>query len=434
MTGATLIGKPAVFRGISTDSRADCSSTLFVAIKGENFNGEQYCQQAIENGAVAVLTTKAQDIQAPQLICQDSLEALSILAKNWCKQCNVKTIAITGSNGKTTVKNMVYSILSISHKSIATEGNFNNELGVPLTLCNISHDDEFAIIEMGAAEIGDIKRLVSLVEPQTAAITNVAPAHIGRFGSLDNIAKGKAEIFTKLGSENYAILNIDDSYYHQWQSSINSKALSFGTHKEADVRAIIGSSFKIVIDDEIIENIQLPTFGKHNQLNASCAAAIAKSVGITNEDIKRGLERFKPEHGRMQNLGRVGGNLIIDDSYNANPESVKAAIDLLTTEHNQSTLVLGDMAELGSESESLHCEIGKYAAIKGLTNLISIGKDSIYASQAFSKSANHFETIQKAAEEIHISWHSLGTVLIKGSRSMHLEDLITIIIDKEKAA
>jgi UDP-N-acetylmuramoyl-tripeptide--D-alanyl-D-alanine ligase len=434
MIGATLIGKPAVFRGISTDSRSDCSNTLFVALKGQNFNGEKYCQQAIDNGAVAVISTQAQDILAPQLICADSLQALSTLAKNWCKQCKVKPIAITGSNGKTTVKNMVHSILSISHKCLATNGNFNNEIGVPLTLCQISKDDEFAIIEMGAAQIGDIKWLVSLVEPQVATITNVASAHIGRFGSIENIAIGKSEIFEPLNHDDFAILNRDDSYYDQWKSKINSKSISFGSHHEADVRVEQQKTFNLRIFKEIIENIQLPVFGVHNQINAACASAIAISFGISNSDIKKGLEQFKPEHGRMQNLGMIGGNNVIDDSYNANPQSVKAAIDLLSSQENQTTLILGDMAELGEQSIQLHTEVGAYAKLMGINQLISIGNDSKFSSSAFSKTALHFDSIQQASENIYANWSQLGTVLFKGSRSMKLEELITLIRNMEKAA
>ena len=434
MTGATLIGKPAIFRGVSTDSRSDCSSTLFVALKGENFNGEDYCEKAIENGAAALLTTQAQDVQTPQLICSDTLEALSILAKYWSHQCKVKTIAITGSNGKTTVKNMVRSILSVSHKCIATKGNFNNELGVPLTLCQISHNDEYAVIEMGAAQIGDISHLTSLVEPQCATITNVASAHIGRFGSLDNIALGKAEVFESLNESQYAILNRDDTYYSQWENNINSKYLCFGTSKKANIRITNSCPFNLLLIDEEINNIQLPIFGLHNQLNAACAASICKSLGIENSDIKQGLERFKSEQGRMENLGIIGGNLVINDSYNANPESVKAAIDTLALRTGPTTLIIGDMAELGQQSKQLHKEIGLYAKQKQITNLISIGTDSKQASQAFSKNAAHFDSIKQASILIHKDWNHLGTVLIKGSRSMHLEDLISNIIDKEKAA
>ncbi len=422
ITGGTLIGKPLLFRGICTDSRKDCSGRLFVALSGENFNGEDYCQQAIDNGAIGVLVSHSIDLNIPQLICENTLTALSVLAKNWAKQCKTKIIAITGSNGKTTVKNMVHSILSISNQCSSTIGNLNNEVGVPLTLCNINTNDNFAVIEMGAAKLGDISWLVSLVSIHTAAITNVSAAHIGRFGSFENIVSEKGQIITTLGENDFAILPIDDDHYAMWKVKTISKILSFGESLQSDITT------------DSIKHIQLPVAGKHNQINAACAAAIAQSCDISVADIKQGLEVFIPESGRLENLGKINGNTIINDSYNANPQSVKAAIDVLAEADTKTTLILGDMAELGENSKQLHKEIGIYASEKNITNLFTIGEDSKNTSLAFSNKINHYDNIDSLKNQLIESWNQLGTLLIKGSRSMHLEQLVEGLVNSEKAA
>ncbi len=422
ITGGTLIGKAIQFRGVSTDSRSDCTGKLFVALKGENFNGEDYCQQAIDNGAVAILVTCSQDVNSPQLIVEDSLKALSILAKNWAKQCQAKIIAITGSNGKTTVKNMIHSILSVSNQCSATQGNLNNEIGVPLTLCAIKADDDFAVVEMGAAKLGDISWLVSLVDIHTAVITNVSPAHIGRFGSFENIVSEKGQIISTLGKNDCAVLPIDDEHFAIWNNNTISNVISFGESEDADVS----------IDS--IKYINLPIAGKHNKINAACASAIAHSCEISATDIQKGLENFSPASGRLENLGKHNGNTLINDSYNANPQSVHAAIDVLAGYESPTTLVLGDMAELGEESVKLHSVIGNYAKEKNISHLLTIGNDSKYASSAHNSEDKHFDSINSLSDYMQKNWNSLGTILVKGSRSMKLENLIEKLISSEKAA
>jgi len=420
--GGTLIGKPIQFRGVSTDSRSNCSGKLFIALKGDNFNGEDYCQQAIDNGAVAILVSSTQDVVGPQLIVEDSLKALSILAKTWAKQSQAKIIAITGSNGKTTVKNMIHSILSVSNRCSATQGNLNNEIGVPLTLCAINADDKYAVIEMGAAKLGDISWLVSLVDIHTAVITNVSPAHIGRFGSFENIVSEKGQIISTLGENDCAVLPIDDKHFAIWNNNTISNIISFGESVEADVS----------IDS--IKHINLPIAGKHNQINAACASAIAHSCGIEANDIQKGLENFKPASGRLENLGNHNGNTIINDSYNANPQSVKAAIDVLSEYQSPTTLVLGDMAELGEKSSQLHHQIGNYAKQQNISRLLTLGKESRHAAHAFSDEYKHFDSIELLAHYMQEHWHLLGTILVKGSRSMKLETLIEKLIGSEKVA
>ncbi|VAW41334.1 UDP-N-acetylmuramoyl-tripeptide--D-alanyl-D-alanine ligase [hydrothermal vent metagenome] len=437
MTGGTLVGKPTQFRGVITDSRQDCTGKLFIGLKGDNFNGENYCSQAIDNGAVAVLVSCAQDVTAPQLICEHSLTALSVLAKNWAKQCQVKIIAITGSNGKTTVKNMLKSIFSLSGKCVATQGNLNNEIGVPLTLCNIHVEDKYAVIEMGAAKLGDISWLVSLVNIHTAVLTNASPAHIGRFGSLENIVTEKGKIIANLTNTAFAVLPFDDDNFKKWSVNTHGQVLSFGFKSGAKVqienKAGSDQGFNLIINDSTIADINLPVAGVHNHLNAACAAAVASSFGLFDE-IKPGLESFAPASGRLENLGKIAGHIVINDSYNANPQSVKAAIDVLAQYSNPVTLVLGDMAELGNDSQKLHIEIGKYAKSHNITHLLTVGTDSQYASQAFADTALHFDNLDALTSYLLKNWQDLGTTLVKGSRSMHLEDLINSIVAMEKVA
>ena len=434
ITGATLIGKPCHFRGISIDSRTDCSHKLFIAIQGPHFNGENYCQQAIDNGAIAILVSSPQDINIPQLICNNSLKALTVLAKNWAKQCQAKIIAITGSNGKTTVKNMLKSILSIANQCSATQGNLNNEIGVPLTLCNIHANDKYAIIEMGAAQLGDISYLVSLVDIETAVLTNVSAAHIGRFGSLENIVHEKGKIFSNQKETQHCILPFDDDNYSTWVSASNCKILNFGTNNDADIRVETNKTFNLLTKSGSIEDIKLPIAGQHNQLNAACAASAAISLGINYTEIKQGLQNFISESGRLEDLGIFNGNRIINDSYNANPQSVKAAINVLATYNHPTTLVFGDMAELGTDSQQLHQAIGHYCKQQNISHLLTIGADSKYASMAFSDNIQHFDSINSLKNHLLENWSQFGSILVKGSRSMHLENLINGLTDSEKVA
>lgn len=435
IANASLLGSDTSFSGISIDSRKDCTGTLFIAIKGENFNAEDFCQQAIDNGAKAIMVSQDMGKSTPQLICPDALIGLTLLSQYWAQYCPAKIIAITGSNGKTTVKNMLKSILSVSHQCSATIGNFNNEVGVPLTLSNISVDDDFAVVEMGAAKLGDISHLISLVEPTTSILTNASPAHIGRFGSFENIVHEKGQICAHLTEKQHAILPIDDDHYDYWLKKTSASVNSFGINEKADVRLEFKEkTFDIIGKTINIQDVHLPVAGQHNKVNAACACAAALTLGITPAQIKQGLEHFVPEKGRLQNMGIINGNELIDDSYNANSASVKAAIDVLAERKNTTTLVFGDMAELGDKSDALHQMIGEYCKTQNISHLITIGKKALQASLAFSNDVKNFNDIDSLKTHLLQNWNNLGTILVKGSRSMHLEDLITAIINVEKKA
>lgn len=436
LLGATLIGKPTHFKGVTTDSRTNNEGKLFIALKGDNFNGEDFVSQAIENGAVAVLCSSPQDGNVSQLIVDDTLDSLTVLAKNWAQQCSAKKIGITGSNGKTTVKNMLHSILSQSHKCFATPGNFNNEIGVPLSLCQISKRDDFAVIEMGAAQIGDIAQLVSLVSLDSACITSISAAHIGRFGSLKNIVKGKSEIFSNLNENNYAIFNPEIEELADIERGLNCKTLTFGSQEKQNVSISSEKPFVLKVSaNQFYElEINLPILGKHNQQNAACAGALAASLGISGDDIKQGLEKFEAEKGRLEVLGDINNCFVINDSYNANPASMKAAIDVLAEFEGTRTLIVGDMAELGSDAKELHKETGKLAATNKIDNLIAIGKYSGQIKFGFGGSALSFKNKDEATKYIKTNWNRFGTVLFKASRSMQLETIIEKINSKGEAA
>ena len=435
LTGSTLIGKATQFRGISTDSREDCKGKLFIALSGPNFRGEVYCPQALKKGAVAVLVSHAQDNVASQLVCENTLECLSTIAKYWAKQCKTKIVAITGSNGKTTVKNMVHSILSVKHQCLATEGNFNNEIGVPLTLCKLSPTVEFAVIEMGAAKLGDIEWLVSLVDIHTAVLTNTSAAHIGRFGSLENIVTEKGKIISTLKSNGFAVLPKDNDNFEKWCQSTSGKVISFGLNENSDIKIRHAESgFDLLTSNFNIIDIQLPVQGQHNEINAAAATAVALSFGISLDEIKQGLENFIPAKGRLELVGEIKGNKVINDCYNANLQSVKAAIDVLSQYDGNTTLVFGDMAELGDESKEMHRQVGSYAKQHHVTQLLTVGNDSKFASDEFSEQPLHFASKAELEKFLMSHWQSVGTVLVKGSRSMRLETVIDNLKSMEDVA
>ena len=234
IVGGSLVGKEARIQGVTTDSRRDCQGKLFVALQGEFFNGEDFCQAAVQQGAAAVMVAHAVEVDVPQLIVKDTLVALQAMATAWVKQTGVKVVGVTGSNGKTTVKNMLLSVLSQKYRCHATSGNYNNEIGVPLSLLSIAAEDQVAVIEMGAAKVGDIAFLTRIIRPHVALVTNVGNAHVGRFGSVDNIAKGKGEIYESLDRDGLAVINADSPYADQFKTNTPGKVMTFGLHEQAD--------------------------------------------------------------------------------------------------------------------------------------------------------------------------------------------------------
>jgi len=437
-----------------TDSRALQPNEAFLALKGPNFDGHRFIEQVINKGCRVIivdhLITGINSNEVAQIIVADTRIALGKVATYVKAQVAPKTVAITGSSGKTTVKEMLAEILSRLGKVLATKGNFNNDIGVPLTLLRLTPGDEFAVIEMGANHIGEIAYTTELVKPDVAMINNIAAAHLEGFGDLCGVARAKGEIFAGLPANGIALYNKDTKYASKWQWRLTDKTVktfSCLNPVNADVY-----SENITLDDNGCAHFTLKTPignciitltipGKHNVCNAVAAATAAIECGASLTDIRLGLAQMEPVQGRL-NLHTLDKNLrLIDDTYNANVESIKAAINLLAGYSGQRILVLGDMAELGSEARSYHQEVGEYAKAQGIDVLYTLGILSQNSSDAFARNmqgstsqaaSKHFNNkAELSAELFGLLGQSQGRkcqVLVKGSRSAHMEYVVEDII------
>ena len=347
-----LQGKDLIVHGVSTDSRSTDKQNLFVALTGPNFDGHNFVTTAVERGAVAVIVDRQMQSTCPQVIVEDTRIALGKLANAWRKKFAFPLIAVTGSNGKTTVKEMLTAILSVRHPVLATQGNLNNDIGVPLTLFRLSKQHEFAVIEMGANHAGEIAYLTDIAQPDVAIITNAGPAHLEGFGSLEGVAKAKGEIYGGLSETGTAIINADDCFNPLWREyCADHKTLTFALDNDADITA----SWSVDDKGSLINaktpagevSIHLPLLGRHNVMNALAAIAGTLAAGITLTEIKTGLESLQPVRGRLQIKSGLNGSRVIDDTYNANPASLNAALAVLGDFTGQHFLALGDMGELG---------------------------------------------------------------------------------------
>ena len=399
-----LIGQDCLVNDITTDSRAIQKDQIFLALKGENFDGHKFCQQAAQQGAKALIVSTKQDIDIAQVVVNDCHLALGQLAAYVKAQVAPKTVAITGSSGKTTVKEMVAAILSRLGRVLATAGNFNNNIGVPLTLLRLTHEDDFAVVELGANHIGEITYTTNLTKPDVALINNIAAAHLEGFGSIEGVARAKGEIFQGLSQRGSAIYNQAHCYSELWQENIvGNHIFNFSCAEViSDPKADYYSS-SVILDDNGCANfklhtpaggtfVQLTVPGQHNVCNAVAAAAIAIEMGASLDDISLGLAEMDVVKGRL-NLHQLGEQFkLIDDSYNANVASMKAAISLLSTYPGKSVLVLGDMGELGSEAQEYHREVGLFAQSLGIDILLSVGELSKFTCAGFGQQAMHFDT------------------------------------------
>ncbi|MEH6564171.1 MAG: UDP-N-acetylmuramoyl-tripeptide--D-alanyl-D-alanine ligase [Halopseudomonas sp.] len=430
---ATLNGVDTHFDSVSIDARAVRSGGLFVALPGTRVNGHDYVAQARENGAAAAMVEYIVDDDLPQLLVHDCQMALGQLAALVRDAFKGQVIAITGSSGKTTVKEMLASILRQADSVLATEGNLNNELGVPLTLLRLLPSHDYAVIEMGAAAVGDIAYTMGLAKPQISVLTNAEMAHVGRFGSPENIAKAKGEIVSELPAGGQAVLNLDSPWFEQWYQLLGAKrsACSFSLkNPTAQLRAenILASAtgcptFELVTPKGSVQ-VQLQLRGEHNIANALAAAGAALAAGVSLDCIGRGLGALAPVAGRGNSVAGVAGAQIIDDSYNANPASVKAAIDMLAGLRGTRILVLGDMGELGDWAQSSHTEVGEYARARNLDGLYAVGKLSALAVQAFGERGQLFASKQDLIEALRERLDISTQVLVKGSRSAGMEEVV----------
>lgn len=426
----------AEFTAVNSDTRNLNAGELFVAIRGEFFDPHQFIEQAVAKKPCALVVEKYfPDIALPQLVVSDSILALGQIAALNRSLFTGKLIGITGSSGKTTVKTMVASILAECGNTHATKGNLNNHIGVPFTLLQLTAANEFAVVEMGASGPGEIGYLCSLAKPQVTMINNVMPAHIEGFGSIEGVAKAKGEIYESLVAGTTAVVNLDDQFSSSWLAQLrNRTVISVSLHNSDanfHARAIELSdaevSFELVADTKAT-SITLNAQGEHSVRNALMAAACAFAAGASLQQIQTGLANFAPVSGRMSKHVGVNQVHIIDDSYNANPGSVRAAIDVLA-QKTRGVLVLGDLAELGSDAAQLHGELGDYARSKKLPHIFTLGNLSQNASQHFGEGAQHFTDRASLVAHLKTIARADMTLLIKGSRSSKMDLVVRELCD-----
>jgi UDP-N-acetylmuramoyl-tripeptide--D-alanyl-D-alanine ligase len=422
-----LSGSDVEFCGVSTDTRTLRQGELFFALQGPNFDGAEFVQAAASGRASGAVVPVPVEAAIPVIVVDDTLQALSSLAAAWREQMPATVIGITGSNGKTTLKEMIASCLSLSAETLPTQGNLNNEIGVPLMLARLGSEHRFAVIEIGANHAGEVARLTELVRPKIVAITNAAPAHLEGFGSLEGVAHAKGEILTGSVRPELAVLNADDEFFPYWQSlAPDLDIVSFGLAPQADYRASdvyateYGSAFTLHMPDGELQ-VSLPLLGAHNVLHACAAAAIAASLGIDEQQIKEGLEMATPVAGRLQPVRSRSGDTLYDDSYNANPVSVVAAAKFLAAQPGDNWLLLGDMAELGDDAEELHASVGSDLKNVGIRNLAATGELCRHAVDAFGEGGLWFASREELIEHMESALKGNSNVLVKGSRSTGME-------------
>ena len=428
-----LLGNDRNFDGVSTDTRTLREGELFVALEGPNFDGGDYVSQAKEKGAAAAVVGAQVEGDLAQITVGDTKLALGQLGAAWRRDKSAVVIGITGSNGKTTLKELTAACLSQAAPTIATEGNLNNDIGMPLMLTRIDETHRYAVLEMGANHAGEINYLTSLAEPDVVAITNAAAAHLEGFGSIEGVAKAKGEILRAKSRPGVAILNADDDYFEYWSAMVaDIDVIGFGIQAQTDVRAsdIVadggGSNFKLHLYDTRID-VRLSLPGQHNIRNACAAAAIAVALGVAPEQIRSGLESVKPVAGRLQPKRGLYGATLFDDSYNANPLSVIAAAEFLAGLEGQSWLVLGDMGELGADTARLHQEVGAVVKKAGVNQLFATGELSRNVTDAFGDHASWFDSVDTLIDALRVSITSDVNVLVKGSRFMRMERVVAAL-------
>ncbi len=422
---------PPALGDASIDARRIGEQGLFVALPGRNADGHSFLAQARENGAAAALVTRYIEDPLPQYRVADAQAALQDLATAWRAQWHGTLLALTGSNGKTTVKEMLAAILEGVAPACVTRGNYNNHLGVPLTLTRLRHQHRYAVIEMGANHAGEIASYVRWARPDVGLITLAAAAHLEGFGSIEGVAHAKGELFTALGAADCAVINAEDRYATLWQQmAAPARQLLFGAGGDVEAAEVEagaeGSRFTLCLDGQR-RPLTLGVAGPHNVHNALAAAAGAHALGVDIEAIVDGLQRFRPVSGRLAAQTLPGGLRLIDDSYNANPGSVAAAIGVLAAQPGPRLLCLGDMAELGGEVEAHHAAVGRQAQAAGIEALWSCGTHARAASAAFGPNGRHYDSLAELNAALRAQAAGFGAILVKGSRSAGMDAAVAAL-------
>ncbi|HWA11643.1 MAG TPA: UDP-N-acetylmuramoyl-tripeptide--D-alanyl-D-alanine ligase [Burkholderiales bacterium] len=443
--GARLVGDNTSFRRVTTDSRDIRAGDLFFGIRGERFDGQAFADQALRAGAAAVVVTDPAAVtsrDARMLVVADARIALGQLAAYWRSRFPAPVIGITGSNGKTTVKELLASILRQAAGEdgvLATAGNLNNDIGMPLTLLSMREGHRYAAIEMGMNHLGEIAYLSRIARPNVALINNAGSAHIGELGSLEAIARAKGEIFEGLDKDGTAVINSDDAQADYWRGLARGRRIvDFGLDRKAAVSARYeltpaGSLVTIRTPaDSVVATLNVP--GLHNVRNALAAATAAYALSIPAAAIAAGLGAYRGVKGRLQASRAASGATIIDDTYNANPESMKAAISVLAARSGAKLFVMGDMGELGEGAEDLHAAIGEFARRAGVDRLYALGRMSAAAVRSFGAQARHFESLEALAAAVAADAGTDDTILVKGSRFMRMERVVEALAGQSENA
>ena len=437
-----VINGDARFNGVSTDSRTLNGKPLFVAIPGDRFDGHDHVAAAARKGAVAALVEREVDTQIPQIIVADVRHALMQLAGAWRSKSDAVVVALTGSNGKTTVKEMIAAILSLQGSVLATIGNLNNEIGVPLTLTRLQ-DQKFAVVEMGANHAGEIHRLSLIASPHVALLNNAGRAHLEGFGSIEGVARSKAEIIDGLSSSGIFVCNGESQWLPMWcELAAGHHVITFGRDESCDVRleqetsrALWNESgfeqqFDVLVGTRRF-SLQLPLAGEHNRMNALAAVAVCEALEVDHKLIHDGLRMIKPVAGRLFPCRSADGVRIIDDTYNANPDSVTAAIAVLVDLPGRRVLVLGDLAELGGDAKAVHADLGRLAAGSGVERLYTFGPMSAAAADAFGDNGFAFFDIEALNDALQSQLNDQCVVLVKGSRAARMERVVEALTASE---
>jgi UDP-N-acetylmuramoyl-tripeptide--D-alanyl-D-alanine ligase len=436
---ATLVGPDPGFTGVSTDTRTLQPGELFVALRGPNFDGHAFLAEAARRGAAAAVVEQPGDGSLPWLRVDNSLAALGAIAADWRSRFELPVLAVTGSFGKTTVKEMMTAIAATRGAVLATRGNLNNEIGLPLTLFRLGPEHRVAVLELGANHVGEIARMAAIARPTVGLVTAAGPVHLEGFGSIEGVARGKGEMFAGLPAHGTAVINCDDRFAPLWREIAGARRrVGFGFAPEAEFRAeqvrqsldAAGPvlEFRLVTPDGAADaRLALP--GRHNVLNALAAAATTWAAGWSLDEIVAGLAGVAGVKGRMSLRKARSGALLIDDTYNANPVALYAAIDYATALPGETWLVLGDMGELGPDATELHAAAGRYAREHGVARLYALGPESAAAATAFG-AGRHFADTAALVAALEAELPADVNLLVKGSRAMRLETVIERLVDE----
>lgn len=435
--GAELYGDDRPVQGVSTDTRSIADGDLFIALRGEHFDAHNFVDQAVVSGAVAAVVERRLPLDIPQLVVANTRLALGRIAEYNRDRFQGRLFAVTGSGGKTTVKEMLASINQLRGQTLATLGNLNNDIGVPLTLLRLTEGDRYAVIEMGANGPHEIAYSVGLAKPDVAILNNAMGAHLEGFGSLMGVVKAKAEIFGGLSAQGTAVINLDDPHVEYWRGMLlQQPTFTFSLSDTAatvfasDIEVQANGCYRFGLNYQgRTEKVQLAVMGRHNVANALAAAAATLADGCDLDTVADGLARCQGAGGRMQPTLLDEQVLLIDDSYNANPDAVRAAIDALTELNGESVLVLGDMGELGADEKAQHYGVGQYAAERGVARLLACGPLSESTVRGYNdhqgQAGLHFSHRQALIEALQQLPGSPRSILVKGSRSAKMDQVVT---------